>query len=106
MIEREFPAAGRYLGTVICPTGGMPTSAIVKNAWVSVRATGGGVANVWFQRSADSDGPAPGAGPAWTGQTFKSATRVHTNLPAGTEWIEYDVTVNGPGALVLELQAL
>lgn len=99
MIEREFPAAGRYVGTVICPTGS--ASAIVSRSWVSVRCDGGGTLAIYFQRSADSDDPAPGTGNPWT-RPFKHAHRVYAELPSGTEYIQYDITTNGAGALLIE----
>lgn len=102
MIHIEFPAAGHYVGTVICPTGS--ASSLVAKSWVSVRATGGGELHVFFQKSADTDGYAPGTGTPWEGP-WKSAMRVWAEVPNGTEYMEYDITVNGPGALLVEMQA-
>jgi hypothetical protein len=101
MIERSL-APGRNVGTIICPTG--DASAIVARAWISARVSGGGRVQLFFQRSADADVPPPGAGPPqdWT---LKSAARRWTEVPSGTEYIEYDVDAQGPGCLAIELQA-
>lgn len=108
MLERELPAAGTHTGTIIVPTGS--ASSIVAAAWLSVRAAGGGTIQAWFQHSADQDGPAPGAGAPWQNPdgspiAFRSANRIWTQIPDGTEYIEYIVTTLGAGALLVEMQA-
>lgn len=108
MLERQFPGPGTYSGTIIVPTGS--ASSIVAAAWISVRATGGGTVQAWFQRSADQDGPAPGVAAPWQNAdgspiTFRSAQRVFAQVPDGTEYVEYSVTTHGPGALLVEMAA-
>lgn len=104
MIERVFPAAGRYIGRVICPTGAS-VSAVVARSWVSVTADGGGTLAVYFQKSADTDGAPPGVGTGpWTGP-WKNGMRVWHEVPNGTEYLWFDISVNGPGALCVEMQA-
>jgi hypothetical protein len=108
MLERVFPEAGTYAGTIIVPTGS--ASSIVAAAWLSVRAAGGGTVQAWFQRSADQDGAPPGAGAPWQNAdgspvAFKSANRIYIQVPDGTEYLEYAVTTNGAGAMLVELQA-
>lgn len=107
MIDRVL-VHGRNVGTVICPVGS--ASAIVAQAWLSIRCDGGGRASVWFQHSADQDAPAPGSGGAWvnadgTGLVFKHAARLHGPIPDATEYLQYVIDANGDGALCVELQA-
>lgn len=107
MIDRPL-VHGRNVGTIICPVGSV--SAIVAEAWLSIRCDGGGRASVWFQKAADTDGPPPGSGPAWlaadgTGVPFKHAARLHGGVPDGTEFIQYVVDAGGDGALCVELRA-
>lgn len=101
MIDRPL-VTGSNTGTVIVPTGS--ASSIVAEAWVSVRTDGGGRVRVWFQRAADSDGPAPGAGTPWD-TTYRNAARPWVAVPSGTEYLQYAVDANGPGALTVELKA-
>lgn len=104
MIERQL-VPGDNVGTIVCPVGS--ASGLVNAAWVSVRAAGGVHGNVWFQRSADSDGPAPGAADPPANPfvvNAKSAARPWAALPSGTEYLEYQLHANGPGALLIELQ--
>lgn len=107
MIDRPL-VHGRNVGTIVCPTGSV--SAIVAEAWLSIRCDGGGRAQVWFQRSADSDGPPPGAGAPWlaadgSGLPFKHATRLCGGVPDGTEYLMYVIDANGDGAICVELRA-
>jgi hypothetical protein len=108
VLERQFPDAGTWTGTIIVPTGS--ASSIVAAAWLSVRAAGGGTVQAWFQRSADQDGSPPGSGAPWQNDdgspvAFRNANRIFTQIPDGTEYLEYRVTTNGPGALLVEMQA-
>lgn len=100
MIERQL-VPGDNIGTIVCPVG-TNTSALVKAAWVSVRCAGGVHGTVWFQRSADSDGPAPGAGTPFV-VGAKSAARPWAAVPDGTEYLEYSLNASGPGSLLIEL---
>lgn len=107
MIDRQL-YHGRNVGTIICPVGS--ASAIVAEAWLSIRCDNGGKAWVWFQRSADSDGPPPGAGPGWAAPdgsqlAFKHAARLNGKIPDGTEYVMYVIDANGDGALCVELRA-
>lgn len=101
MIEREL-VAGVNTGTIVVPTGS--ASAIVARAWVDVRVAGGATVQVWFQRSADSDGPPSGAGPPWEA-TLRNAQRGYAEIPSGTEFLEYRIDARGPGGLTVELLA-
>ncbi len=107
MIDRPL-VHGRNVGTIICPVGS--ASAIVAEAWLSIRCDGGGRALVWFQKAADTDSAPPGAGPAWsnsdgTGVAFKHAARLRGAIPDGTEYLMYMIDANGAGALCVELRA-
>lgn len=101
MIERPL-VPGANVGTIVCPTGS--ASGVVGRAWMSIRIAGGGRAQAWFQVSADSDGPAPGAG-APVDWTLQSAKRAWVEVPNGTEYIEFNVDAKGNGSLAVELEA-
>lgn len=101
MIERPL-VPGANVGTIVCPTGS--ASGVVARAWLSVRVAGGGRAQAWFQMSADSDGPAPGAG-APVDWTLQSAKRAWVEVPNGTEYIEFNIDAHGFGSLAIEMEA-
>lgn len=108
MIDRPL-VKGTNTGTVIVPTGSS-VSQIVSRAWVSVRCDGGGSVAVWFQKSKATMGSPPGAGSPWTNAdgspvAFQHAERPWREVPAGTEYLMYQVNANGPGALCVELLA-
>lgn len=107
MIDRPL-AKGVNAGTIVCPTGSV--SQVVARAWVSLRCDGGGTAQFWFQKSANSSAAAPGSGPAWTNSdgspwSFLHAARPWHEVPDTTEFIQYVVTANGPGAISIEMLA-
>lgn len=98
MIERPL-SKGLNAGRVVCPTG--TASSLVARSWVSVSVEFGARVQLWFQKGARSDGPPPGAGPAvdWT---LLNAERPYAEIPSGTEYIEYRITADGPGSLLIE----
>ncbi len=107
MIDRPL-VHGRNVGTIICPVGS--ASAIVAEAWLSIRCDGGGRALVGLQKAADTASAPPGAEPAWsnshgTGVAFKHAARLRGAIPDGTEYLMYMIDANGAGALCVELRA-
>lgn len=102
MIHIVFPAAGTYTGRVICPTG--TSSAIVSRSWVSVSSDGGGTLAVYFQKASDSDGNPVGTANPWTGP-YRNANRVWAEIPSGTDYLWYQITTGGPGALAVEQMA-
>lgn len=99
MLERPLIAGGNR-GTIVCPVG--KASGLVAWAWVSVRAQGGVTGTVWFQTSADSDGPPPGAGAPFQ-VAAKHARRAAVQIPDGTDFLEWDLSAAGPGSLLIEL---
>lgn len=98
MIERPL-VQGLNEGRIICPTGS--ASGIVAQSWISVSCTGGGRVQVWFQKGARSDNPAPGTG-APVDWTIWNAERPWAGVPDGTEFIDYRITADGPGSLLIE----
>lgn len=74
-------------------------SQLYSRAWVSVSGEGGGHLRVAFQKSANSDGPPPGAGPIWE-QGFQNAARPWKEIPSGTEFVECWVTMHGDDGFV------
>lgn len=100
LIDRELHP-GRNEGSIIVPTGTASGAQGIGDAYVSVRAAGGVRGYVWFQRSADSDGPAPGAGDPLE-VSARSAARPWKRVPSGTEFLEYRLDCVGPGGLTVE----
>lgn len=98
MIERAL-AQGLSEGRIVCPTGS--ASSLVDQSWVSVSLAGGGRVQIWFQKGARSDAAPPGAGNPvdWT---IFNAERPWVAVPSGTEYIEYRISADGPGSLLIE----
>lgn len=98
MIERPL-VKGLNEGRIVCPTGS--ASSLVSDSWASVSCTGGARVQLWFQKGARSDNAAPGAGKPvdWT---IWNAERPWAVVPSGTEFIEYRITADGPGSLLIE----
>lgn len=98
MIERALKA-GLNEGRIVCPTG--TASALVAQSWISVSLVGGGRVQFWFQKGARSAAAAPGTG-APVDWTIWNAERPWTAIPSGTEFVEYRITGQGVGSLLIE----
>lgn len=99
MIDRPL-VKGTQTGRIICPTG--TASGIVAAAWVSVTITGGGRVELWCQRGARSQAAPPGTANGTADWTIWNAERPFMAIPSGTEFIDYRITANGPGAILIE----
>lgn len=98
MIERAL-SKGLNEGRMVCPTGS--ASSLVEASWVSVSLAGGGRVQLWFQKGARSSAAPPGAG-APVDWTIWNAERPWVAVPSGTEFLEYRITANGAGSLLVE----
>lgn len=99
MIERQL-VKGLNEGRIVCPTG--TASGLVSEAWISVSLAGGGRVQLWCQRAARSDGPPPGTNKGMADWTILNAERPYMAVPSGTEFVEYKISANGPGSLLIE----
>lgn len=99
MIERAL-TAGLNVGRVVCPTGS--ASGLVSHAWVSVSCQGGARVQLWCQRGARTDGPPPGTPGGVADWTLLNAERPYMEIPSGTEYLEYRITADGAGSLLIE----
>lgn len=99
MIERAL-TAGLNVGRVVCPTGS--ASGLVAQAWVSVSCQGGARVQLWCQRGARTDGPPPGTPGGVADWTLLNAERPYMEIPSGTEYLEYRITADGAGSLLIE----
>lgn len=99
MIERAL-IQGLNVGRIVCPTGS--ASGLVSQAWASVSCQGGARVQLWCQRGARSDGPPPGVAKGVVDWTLLNAERPYMEIPSGTEYLEYRITADGPGSLLVE----
>lgn len=99
MIERQL-VQGLNVGRVVCPTG--TASGLVAQSWASVSCQGGARVQLWCQRGARTDGPPPGTAGGVADWTLLNAERPYMEIPSGTEYLEYRITADGPGSLLIE----
>lgn len=98
MIERAL-VKGLNEGRIVCPTGS--ASSLVIQSWVSTSMAGGGRVQLWFQKGARSNAAPPGTG-APIDWTIWNAERPWIEVPSGTEFVEYRITAQGIGSLLIE----
>jgi hypothetical protein len=101
MIERPIVAGNNQYMRIVCPVGS--ASSLVNKGFLSVSASGGFRCKAGFQKSAPTDGPAPGAGPMWE-VSEPNAMRGWVEMPSGTEYVELWYSAEGPGSVLIETE--
>jgi len=101
MIERPITAGKDQYMRIVCPVGS--ASSLVNKGFLSISASGGFSCTAGFQKSAHTDGAAPGAGPMWK-VSEPNAMRRWVEMPNGTEYIELWYSAEGPGLVLVELE--